>query len=629
MSGICGICEPGRALGGRSLGPMLAALALPDESGNEAIGGDSVAMAVARRWDCQQIAVLPEISIVVDADILNRKELETELRHSEFETANGSLANLIARLYLKRGLEFLSSLDGPFSLALWDKRSQRLILAVDRLGVHALYWGKQDSRVSFASRVGAVRSSLGDSARVNRMALMQFLLFSGVSAPLSIYEGIERLPAGSFLVFEKGALRRTRYWNLNYSECEGRTEVEWASEVQETMRTAIHRHMRQGEPERTGAYLSGGTDSSSVVAFMNERHSPVKTFSIFFEDERYSEINFARTAAERFGTRHHELRLSPKDAFDAVPRISQYFDEPFANSSAIGGYYCARLARDNGVDCLLAGDGGDELFAGNERYASDKRFSIYHKLPVWIRKRLIEPIVQLLPQNDGLVSLPRRYVIRANIPNPLRIFSYGLFLSTAPEEVFQPDFLEAAPPEQWMAIADAHFHLGEGRTELNRLLHMDVQMTLADNDLRKVCGTAEMAGVRARFPLLDWRLAELSGRIPSRLKLKGFYKRYIFKQAMKTILPEQILHKKKHGFGVPVALWFLEDPRLDTLVKDVLNDPKTRQRGYFRPAFLDDVVKKHREVDAKNYGEILWFLLTLELWHREHLESPVQSVCVP
>jgi len=179
-----------------------------------------------------------------------------------------------------------------------------------------------------------------------------------------------------------------------------------------------------------------------------------------------------------------------------------------------------------------------------------------------------------------------------------------------------------------MNIADTHFHHGEGRSELNRLLYMDVQMTLADNDLRKVCGTVEMAGVRACFPLLDWRLAELSGRIPSRLKLKGFNKRYIFKRAMKNILPIEILNKKKHGFGVPVALWFLEDPRLDSLMKDVLNDPKTRQRGYFRSAFLDDVMRKHREVDAKNYGEMLWFLLTLELWHREHLESAVPNMGV-
>jgi asparagine synthase (glutamine-hydrolysing) len=628
MSGICGICEPGRALSRGAVEAMLGSLALPDESGNEAIGCNSVALAVARRWDFQQVARLPGICIAVDADILNRKELEEALGESGSDTATRSLAELIARLYLKRGPEFVSLLDGSFSLALWDEKAQRLLLAVDRLGINALYWSKQEERVLFASRVGAIRAILGPSARVNPMALSQFLLFSGVSAPLSIYDGVERLPAGHYLLFEKAKAWQVRYWTLDFHETAGRTEHEWATAVRDGMRAAVHRHTTQVSPERTGAYLSGGTDSSSVVAFMSERHSPAQTFSIYFAEERYSEISFARTAAECFKTRHYELSVSPTDAFDVVPKISRYFDEPFANSSAIGGYYCARLARDHGVDCLLAGDGGDELFAGNERYATDKRFSLYHQIPLWMRRGLIEPAVRLLPQNDGTLSLPRRYVARANISNPRRIFSYGLFLSTPADEVFEPDFLAAAPPDRWLDIAESHFRVGNGRTELNRLLYMDVQMTLGDNDLRKVCGTAEMAGVRARFPLLDWRLAELSGSIPSRLKLKGFNKRYIFKEAMKSILPETILHKKKHGFGVPVALWFLEDPRLDALMKDVLNDRKTRQRGYFRPAFLDEVIKKHREVDAKNYGEILWYLLTLELWHREHLEIPVSNVCV-
>jgi len=178
-----------------------------------------------------------------------------------------------------------------------------------------------------------------------------------------------------------------------------------------------------------------------------------------------------------------------------------------------------------------------------------------------------------------------------------------------------------------MEIADNHFKVGRDRSTLNRLLYLDVKLTLADNDLRKVHGTAEMAGVRARFPLLDYRLAELSGRIPSPLKLKGFTKRYIFKQAMKEILPPEVLYKKKHGFGVPVSLWFLEDQRLHNLMKEVLDDPRTRQRGYFRPAFYDEVIKRHREEDAKNYGEILWYLLILELWHREHFESSAQEIC--
>jgi len=456
---------------------------------------------------------------------------------------------------------------------------------------------------------------------------VQYMLFSAVPAPLVIYQGIEKLRPGTCLVYEAGQIRQTRYWDLQYRESDNHNVAHWASEVREGMRSAVQNHLTDLTPEKTGAYLSGGTDSSSVVAFMNERHSPVNTYSIFFAEAVYSEIGFARTTAEHFRAKHHELSLTSRDTYDAIPKIMEYYDEPFANSSAIGAYHCARMARESGVTTLLAGDGGDELFAGNERYATDKRFSLYQHVPAFLRKGLIEPLASLLPQNESRLSLPRRYVKRANIPLPRRIYSYHLLLSTPPEEMFEPALLESAPPETWLNVAEEHFRTAVASDDLNRLLYLDVKMTLADNDLRKVLGTAEMAGVRVRFPLLDYKLAELSGRVPAGLKMKGFEKRFIFKEAMKDILPHNVLYKKKHGFGVPVALWFLQDPRLESLVSDVLTDSRTRQRGYFRPAFLEHLLKLHRGKDAHFYGEIIWYLVALELWHRQHLERSLESVC--
>jgi asparagine synthase (glutamine-hydrolysing) len=281
------------------------------------------------------------------------------------------------------------------------------------------------------------------------------------------------------------------------------------------------------------------------------------------------------------------------------------------------------------VDTLLAGDGGDELFAGNSRYADDKKFALYHAVPSWIRKGILEPAAGLLPKNGGKLSLPRRYIRRANFPNPRRIFSYGFFQSAEPNEIFERGFFEQAPPEQWMSIADGHFRSARASSELNRLMHMDIKMILADNDVRKVSGTAELAGVRVRYPLLDCTLAELSGRIPTRLKLKGFEKRYIFKQAMKGILPDKVLYKKKHGFGVPLGRWFLQDPQLQSLIQDVLHDPRTRQRGYFRSAFFDSLLDLHRRNHGRFYGEIIWYIVALELWQREHVErrQGIASVC--
>jgi asparagine synthase (glutamine-hydrolysing) len=601
---------------------------LPGEGGCAQTKGDFAALGVARRWSFQQVGAIPGVRVAADAELYNRQELSKLAVVGAEPDSPTSLAELLAHLYLQRGAAFVELLDGAFSIAVWDERARKLVLAIDRLGVNSLYWRQEPGRLLFASRVGGIRAILEGSAEVNPAALMQYMLFSAVPAPLTIYHGVEKLRPGHLLIYENGAISQKQYWDLEYPEDESHDEAYWAREVREGMRSAVHRQLLDCVPERTGEYLSGGTDSSSVVAFASERHTPTNTFSIFFSEGPYSEIAYARITAQRFGTRHHELCLAPEDGLDAVPRIAQYYDEPFANSSAIGSYCCARLARDAGVETLLAGDGGDELFGGNERYASDKRFALYQAVPKALRLGLIEPIVGLLPENDGRLSLPKRYVRRARISNPLRILSYGLFLSTPPADVFEPDFLAAAPPERWMDIASGHFLVASNRSELNRLLYLDVKMTLADNDLRKVLGTAEMAGVRARFPLLDYRLAELSGRIPSRLKLKGFQKRYIFKRAMKDILPAEVLRKKKHGFGVPMALWFLQDERLDKLVKDVLNDPRTRQRGYFRPEFFDQVMRQHREEDAKNYGEILWYLVALELWHREHCEAKVGSACV-
>jgi asparagine synthase (glutamine-hydrolysing) len=627
MSGICGICEPGRTLIPAGIKAMLADLSLPGETGQLAPGNDSVALGVSQRWRFQQVASFAGVRIAADAELLNRQELTKSLQGGDYDPAGLTSAELLAHLYRERGVSFVELLDGVFSFALWDEEHRRLVLAIDRLGVNSLYWRKEGDRILFASRVGAIRSTQEAPATVNPAALVQYMLFSAVPAPMVIYQGIEKLRPGTCLVYEAGQIRQTRYWDLEYRESDNRDVAHWAREVREGMRSAVHRQLTNLAPEKTGAYLSGGTDSSSVVAFMNERQSPVNTYSIFFAEAVYSEVGFARTTAKHFRANHHELSLTSRDTYDSIPKIMEYYDEPFANSSAIGAYHCALMACESGVTTLLAGDGGDELFAGNERYATDKRFALYQHVPAWLRKGVIEPITALLPQNESRLSLPRRYVRRANIPLPRRIFSYHLLLSTPPEEMFEQGLLESAPPETWLDVAEEHFRSAVAESDLNRLLYLDVKMTLADNDLRKVLGTAEMAGVRARFPLLDYRLAELSGRVPAALKMRGFEKRFIFKEAMKEILPHDVLYKKKHGFGVPVALWFLQDPRLETLVADVLTDSRTRQRGYFRPAFLDHLLQLHRGKDAHFYGEILWYLVALELWHRQHLERSMESVC--
>ncbi len=620
MSGICGICQPGVDLGHFNLQGMLSALALPGEPRPARLAGKSVALGLAARWPFQQLATIPGVSIAVDADLCKVGDLASTLAAEGVGATGMSLAETLAWLYVRRGLRFVEQLQGAFAFALWDEKARRLVVGIDRLGIKGLYWRQENGRLLFSSRVGAIRAAQSDAAEVNPLALMKFILCSVVPAPDSIYRGTEKLLPGFLLIYEDGQVRKQSYWDLEFPESTNREERFWAGEVRERMRSAVHLHLDGCSPQETGAYLSGGTDSSSVVAFIDERQSPVNTFSISFEELHYNEIGFARVTSERFHTHHHERCLNPEDAYLAISKLADFYDEPLANSSAIGAYHCAATARECGMSTLLAGDGGDELFAGNERYAKDKYFALYHSLPGWARRGLIEPIVSLLPGDGSLLSRPRRYVQRAQIPNPRRILSYGLFLSLPHADVFEPGFLAAAPPERWLETQESHFQRAHASSELNRLLYLDVKMTLADNDLRKVTGTAELAGIRVRFPLLDHSLAEFSGRIPSALKLKGFEKRYIFKKAMEGILPAQVLYKKKHGFGVPLGLWMQHDRKLNGLMEDVLLDPRTRQRGYFRPQFLDFLLDRHRRDYAPFYGEYVWRLLALELWHRQHLE---------
>jgi asparagine synthase (glutamine-hydrolysing) len=627
MSGICGICEPGVEVPQTTLEEMLAACSLPEDAKLEAPGRNSAALGVSQHWPFQQTGAYRGVRIALDADLYNREELIAYLQKEALPAGRMSLAEAVVNLYLLRGPCFVEQLQGAFAIAIWDEAQQRLLLAVDRLGFKSVFWKRERQRFLFASRVGAVRAGQVLPAEINAQAVTQFLLFSVVPAPLSIFKGVWRLSPGLLLTFEGGGVKTTRYWDATYPEDMGREERYWSQRLREEMRGAVHRHLNDCDLEKTGSYLSGGTDSSSVTAFMAERIKPAKTFSISFPIKGFNEIEFARTVATRFQTSHHERCLSPADAADAIPKLIRYYDEPFANSSAIASYQCALLARENGVDTLFAGDGGDELFGGNARYADDKRFALYHSVPGWMRRTLIEPISRMLPATDGKLSLPRRYIRRAQIANPRRILSYNLFLNVEAQEIFEADFLQHSPESAFLSIAEEHFRFADATSELNRLLYMDVKMTLADNDLRKVSGTAEMAGIRVRYPLLDTRLVEFSGRIPAHLKLKGMEKRYIFKQAMKGILPDQVLYKKKHGFGVPLGEWFLRDARLKSLVQDVLNDPRTQQRGYFRRPFLDKLTGLHKQENAGFYGEIIWYLVALELWHREHLK-PVREVSI-
>lgn len=624
MSGICGVCQPGRPFNQMEIREMQAGLTVDNREIRDSFCGDAIALSCSRRFEGQDLASVDGVRVVADCDLLNLEALRSSIQ-SAGKPAPAGTAGVLAALYSLRGPDFVHELDGAFAFALWDENKQRLVLAIDRLGIKNLYWRFARGALSFATRLSALRS-FDSSLSISDSALAQFLVFSMVPAPLSIYSGVEKMRPGWLLTFEGGRVGQRQYWEMRFQE-EERPVAEWARTVREELRNSVHRHLAGTDAAATGAFLSGGTDSSTVVAFMSERQSPVRTFSIVFNETPYSEAGFVKTTVEHFKAEAHECCLSPNDALDAIPLIAGYYDEPLANSSAIAAYFCGVMARERGVQVLLGGDGGDELFAGNQRYETDKYFALYHRLPGFLRKSVIEPLAGLLPRESHWLGLPQRYIQRALIPNPKRFFSYNFFLTLPAEEVFADDMIAHARQSEWLRIPEQHFAAAPDASELNRLLLLDIRMALADNDLKKVGGMAELAGIRVRYPFLDHRLAQLSGRVPTNLKLRGFEKRFIFKKAMENLLPHKVLYKKKHGMGVPISSWLLKDPKLASFANDVLHDSRTRARGYFRPGFVERLLELQRHEHVAYYGEIVWYLLVLELWHRQHVDGYVRAVC--
>jgi len=456
---------------------------------------------------------------------------------------------------------------------------------------------------------------------VNPKAIVNILNFTSNLGPETIFTTIRRMAPGTLLSASNGQVRIQKYWDMRYAGDSGRSERELSRDLEQVVERSVADHTRRLRLAETGAFLSGGTDSSTVVGMMTRAaKGPVKAFSIGFEEQPFNELGYAEMAARKFQSEHHTYLVRAQDCFEALPRMVRYFDEPFGNSSAIPTYFCARLAAEHGVKTLLAGDGGDELFGGNERYAIDKLFEIYHRIPRALRTAFIEPTASVLSR-AGVAGRPQRYIQKANMPGVERMFCFQFLLTHSFSEIFDGDFLASLGDYRMLEIPARHYAEAEARDHLDRLLYVDMKITLADNDLPKVTAMGELAGVQTRFPFLYQPVAEFSGRIPARLKVKGFKKRYLFKQAFRDLLPQEIIHKKKHGFGIPVATWMKTDKRLRELLHDTVFSARALGRGYFRRPFLEGLLRQFEADDSTYYGDTLWTFLALELWHCQTVDE--------
>lgn len=556
-----------------------------------------------------------DVWAVADMDLINLDELQAAAGSGPRD------AGLLTRLYTLEGPGFVRRLRGAFALALWDRGRRQLVLAVDHFGMRRLHYAASGRETAFASRLGALLAAPGVERRVDPTAVYSYLNFGFVPAPETPFAGIRRLPPGHLLLGRPGHTKVEPFWDMTYPEAPAQEE-DAASRLSGLTHLAVSDALRSIASKEVGTFLSGGTDSSTVLGLMTRiTGERVNAFSIGFNEHRYDELRYAELAARHFGAAHYTRVITPGDALAVLPQLVEAYDEPFGNNSAVGTFFCAQLARECGVSQLLAGDGGDEIFGGNERYRTNEIFARYSRLPAALRRGLLEPVLLNLPHGaPGMLGRAQRYIRRARIPNPRRFYSYEFYVAQNARQLLAPDFLRSLGVDVPWQVVEEHFRRTADTSELNRLLYLDLKLTIGDNDLLKVTRTAELAGVGVRFPLLDLPLVEFTGTIPANLKVRGLEKRYLFKRAFRALLPQETLAKRKHGFGVPTAEWLRGHHGLRELARDTLLSSRAVGRGYFRPGAVEELFALHAADSTAFYGDILWSLLMLELWHRRHAD---------
>lgn len=621
MSGICAVLRkdhPGFVA--KTLGAVTAGLSIAAEGSTREC--DQLAgIGVSARFPEQRIYRDGRFIAACDADLLNENELANAAGHKMDDFPAAGTAALFVALYERFGASFVGKLRGAFSFVLWDGRERRLAAGIDGFGIKRLAYYEDEKLLLISSRVDSIAKSGEVDLRINPRAVANILNFSVNLAPQTIFTKIHRFSPGAIVDASDRGLHIDKFWDLQYGVGGDPSETRLSRELESVLQESVGAHCKTGRFSDFGAFLSGGTDSSTVVGLMTRTTGkPVKAFSIGFQEQVFNELSYAELAAKKFGSEHYTELVGADACFEALPRIICSFDEPFANSSAIPTYFCAHLAAQNGVQALLGGDGGDELFGGNERYAIDKIFEVYHSVPAVLRKGLIEPMLAVMP-GVGPFRRAQGYVRRANIRGIDRMLSFQSLRTYRLEDIFEADCLQEMGPYSVVDIPAAYYSQAPARDHLDRLLYVDMKITLGDSDLPKVTCMSELAGIRTRFPFLDRSVAEFSGRVPARLKVKGFDKRYLFKRAFRELLPVEIIRKKKHGFGIPVANWMKSDKRMRELSHDTLLSSRAFERGYFRRSFVEELFRLHQQDDSTFYGDTLWAFLMVELWHRQAVDQ--------
>ena len=610
MSGLCGwFCHTRGSLAGPEvIAQMAAAINRYDASAVHSV--------------CAEFGAVAAAAAGKDFDVFqDDKQLVAIWGHARFTDAElaklaqrDGIAQTLAHGYAHKRTDVFAALSGSFALAILNGRSGESVLAIDRMGIRPLCYRVTGDTLVFGSALDAITAFPAIGPEIDPQAVYDYVYFHMVPAPGTIYPGVRRLLPGEYVVWRNGKVEIGRYWEMRFVENEQRS----FPELKDKFLTILRESVREASGLGTvGTFLSGGTDSSTLAGLLGEvTGQPARTYSIGFEAEGYDEMEYARIAARHFGTRHNEYYVTPDDVVKAIPAIAACFDQPFGNASAVPTYYCAKLAKDGGVQTLLGGDGGDELFGGNARYAKQYLYSLYSDLPPIVRKNLIEPIAFALPGGIGPVGKVQRYMRNALQPMPARYDNYNLLERLGADNIFTAEFLGTVDAQLPQALMARRYQLTHAKSLINRMLAFDLQYTLADNDLPKVTRACELAGIDVRFPLLDDAVVAFSAQLSPGLKLKRTSLRYFFKEALRGFLPNEVIVKKKHGFGLPFGLWLQTHQPLQQIALDSVADLK--KRNIIRPEFIDELTSVRVRSHADYYGTMVWILMMLEQWFKQH-----------
>lgn len=626
MCGIVGIVRSDKSdVDQALLARMCAAIRHrgPDEDGfylNGAVGLGMRRLAIIDLKSGQQPIHNRDRSawIVFNGEVYNYRELRDKLEKLGHTFYTNSDTEAIVHAYDQYGADCPKHLRGMFAFAIWDERTQELFLARDRVGKKPLLYAQVNGQLIFGSEFSALLLHPDISKDIDTDALHHYLSFMCVPAPLTAYRAIRKLEPGHSLRWRKGDIRIERYWQPDFSNKLDVSEQEAGERAIAILRDAVKVRLMSEVP--LGAFLSGGIDSSAVVALMSEESStPVKTFSIGFEEQDFSELHHARRVAEHVGADHHEFIVRP-DALEVLPILVEHYGEPYADSSAIPTYYVARETRKH-VTVALNGDGGDESFAGYERYTAMRLAERYHQIPAVLRDRVMRQVVELIPSSAtkrSRVRSAKRFVQAASLPKGERYFRWmSVFDTEAKRELYSENFQQQTQSVSSANMLEPWFARANGSGIVDATLLTDI-MTYLPNDLLVKVDIATMANsLEARSPFLDHHVMEFAASLPEKFKLRGLTTKYLLKRMLRTLLPAENLDRRKMGFGVPIGHWFRG--KMQPFLRETLLAEAALKRGLFKPESVKRLVELHTRGE-RDYSHQLWTLLMLELWFQRFID---------